>query len=317
MPEPANNPHAQEDDAGQSPDSVAPAGARRAHLGRGLDALFGESDEENYGSLTKLRQTRTVPVSRLRANPAQPRRLFDAAALDELVASVEAQGVLTPLLVRPLPDDEETFEIVAGERRWRAAQRARLHEVPVVVRSLDDRQVLEVGLVENIQRADLSAIEEAQAYARLVEEFSFTQEALAETVGKSRSHIANTLRLLDLPPAVRQLVESGALSAGHGRALLTAADPEALAKQVADKRLSVRETERLAKKSVRPAPAPSPDHTEPPQKDVDSAALERELAVLLGMKVTLNPKTIDSGTLSIAYSNLEQLDELLRRLSEL
>lgn len=316
MAEPANHTTPDQDPADHTPDTPV-SGGRRTHLGRGLDALFGEEKEESYGSLAKLRQTRTVPISRLRANPEQPRRLFNAAALDDLVASVQAQGVLTPLLVRPIDGEDDAFEIVAGERRWRAAQRAKLHEVPVVVRALDDRQVLEIGLVENVQREDLSAIEEAQAYARLISEFSFTQEALAATVGKSRSHIANTMRLLDLPQPVRQMVEDGVLTAGHGRAILTAADPEALAKLVAEKALSVRETERLAKKSTEPKAEAKPQPEAPPEKDVDSMALERELAVLLGMKVQLNPKTLQAGTLSIEYSNLEQLDELLRRLSEL
>lgn len=296
---------------------AATSGGKRAHLGRGLDALFGEEPEESYGSLDKLRQTRTVPISKLRANPDQPRRLFDQTALDELVASVQAQGVLTPLLVRPLAGHDDEFEIVAGERRWRAAQQARLHEVPVVIRSLDDRQVLEIGLVENVQREDLSPIEEAQAYGRLIEEFSFTQEDLAKTVGKSRSHVANTLRLLDLPQPVLAMVENGTLSAGHGRALLSAADPIALARHVAEKSLSVRETERLAKKSTAQSGGQAPSSQGAPEKDADSMALERELAVLLGMKVHLKPKTLQAGTLSIEYSSLEQLDELLRRLSEL
>lgn len=295
----------------------AGAGGKRSHLGRGLDALFGEEPEENYGSLDKLRQTRTVPISRLRANPDQPRRLFDQTALAELVASVEAQGVLTPLLVRPIEGREDEFEIVAGERRWRAAQQARLHEVPVVIRALDDRQVLEIGLVENVQREDLSPIEEAQAYGRLISEFSFTQEDLAKTVGKSRSHVANTLRLLDLPQPVLAMVENGTLSAGHGRALLSAADPVSLARLVAEKSLSVRETERLAKKSADQAASDAASARAVPEKDADSMALERELAVLLGMKVQLKPKTLQAGTLSIEYSSLEQLDELLRRLSEL
>ncbi|MEO1249286.1 MAG: ParB/RepB/Spo0J family partition protein, partial [Pseudomonadota bacterium] len=186
-----------------------------------------------------------------------------------------------------------------------------------VVQGSDDHQVLEIGLVENVQREDLSPIEEAQAYGRLISEFSFTQEDLAKTVGKSRSHVANTLRLLDLPQPVLAMVENGTLSAGHGRALLSAADPVSLARLVAEKSLSVRETERLAKKSADQAASEAASARAVPEKDADSMALERELAVLLGMKVQLKPKTLQAGTLSIEYSSLEQLDELLRRLSEL
>lgn len=324
MPDPAAD-HSADPEHGAEPNGTEAhgtetqgSGGRRAHLGRGLDALFGEETEESYAALDKVRQSRTVPIGRLRANPNQPRRLFDPQALDELVASVEVQGVLTPLLVRPIQGEDGNFEIVAGERRWRAAQRAKLHEVPVVVRDLDERQVLEIGLIENVQREDLSPIEEAQAYGRLIDEFSFTQEALAKTIGKSRSHVANTLRLMDLPGPVRAMIESGSLSAGHGRALLAAADPLALARQVAEKSLSVRETERLAKKSSDETKRKDePVSLAGADRDADSVALERELAVLLGMKVKLTPKTLQAGTLSIEYSSLEQLDDLLRRLSEL
>lgn len=287
----------------------------RRRLGRGLSALFDDGGDERAG-LDRARSARTVPIERLRPGAFQPRRRFDEAEMEALAASVGDVGVLQPILVRPVGDGEEAFEIVAGERRWRAAQQARLHRVPVVVRDLDDAQALKIALVENVQREDLNAIEEAEGYRRLMEEFGLTQEAVAHAVGKSRSHVANTLRLSGLPGPVKRLVEDGRLSAGHARALLTAEDPEGLAMRVADERLTVRETEALAK-------APSPARDEGPGsggtrravgKDADTLALEHDLSAALGLRVDIRHKGEAGGTIGIGYRTLEQLDGVCRRL---
>ncbi len=280
--------------------------SKRRNLGRGLSALFGE-ESEDIAAHDRERPAKTVPVELLRAGRFQPRRRFDDDALRALADSIREKGVLQPLLVRRHPDAANAYEIIAGERRWRAAQLAQLHEVPVVVREFNDREALEIALVENIQREDLSALEEAEGYRRLMEEFSHTQEALAKAVGKSRSHVANMMRLLSLPDAVRQLVETGALSAGHARALLNAADPAGLAREIVRRGLNVRQAERLAQagKTARRGAAPV--------KDADTVALERDLANLLGLKVTVSfaPR---GGALTIHYRTLEQLDDVLRRL---
>ncbi len=294
---------------------------KRTNLGRGLAALFGE-ESEDYASLDKMRTAKTVPVAQLHPNRFQPRREFGPDELQALADSITANGILQPILVRRHPDQPSAFEIVAGERRWRAAQLARLHEVPVVIRELSDRQTLEAALVENVQRQDLSAIEEAEGYRRLLEEFGHTQADLAKAVGKSRSHIANTVRLLGLPEAVQALVLHGELSAGHGRALLGAEAPEALAKKVVARALNVRQTERLVQKS-----RASGDRTgvsdRPPRgaaKDPDTLALERDLSALLGLKVSIDihgggEDGGEGGALTVHYQTLEQLDEVLRRLS--
>ncbi len=284
---------------------------RRRVLGRGLSALFGEETGDNVTELP--RATRTVPVEQLHPGRFQPRHRFDAEAMAALIDSVKAQGILQPLLVRRHPDIAGTYEIVAGERRWRAAQGAGLHEVPVLVRELADREALEIALVENVQRQDLSPLEEAEGYQRLIGEFGHTQEVLAQALGKSCSHITNMLRLLALPEAVRQLVQDGKLSAGHARALVNAADPLAIAEEVTRRGLSVRETERLAQ-GQRPR---KPGTPLPPAKDADTLALERELTALLGLKVTISfaPKPGAGGTLAVQYQTLDQLDDILRRLS--
>src|SRR5216684_7469704 len=260
--------------------TVSEEGKRR-NLGRGLSALFGE-ESDDIAAADRQRVGKSVPIGFLRAGRFQPRHRFDDDALRALADSIREKGVLQPLLVRRHPDAANSYEIIAGERRWRAAQLAQLHEVPVVVKDLDDRSALEIALVENIQREDLSALEEAEGYRRLMEEFSHTQEALAKAVGKSRSHVANMMRLLSLPDAVRQLVETGALSAGHARALLNAADPAGLAREIVRRGLNVRQAERLAQagKTARRRAAPV--------KDSDTAALERDLGNLLGLKVTVN-----------------------------
>lgn len=271
-------------------------GRGRPPLGRGLEALFGEAP-------APAARPQTVPVAQLRPGAGQPRRDFDDAALDGLAASVRARGVLQPLIVRPCPDEDGRFEIVAGERRWRAAQRAGLHEVPVLVRDFDDREAREAALIENVQRQDLNPVEEAAGYARLIEEFAHTQEDLARIVGRSRSHVANTLRLLRLPEAARALLASGALTAGHARALLAAADPAALARQVVRDGLNVRQTERLVRARPRRRAASDPE--------LDRLA--DELSRALGLKVALKARR-GGGELAIRYTTPDQLDDLLRRL---
>ncbi len=290
---------------------------KRTNLGRGLAALFGE-DSEDYAALDQVRATKTVPIEQLRPNPFQPRREFEAEAMQSLSDSIAANGILMPILVRRSQDRPDALEIVAGERRWRAAQMARLHEVPVVIREFSDQQALEAAIVENIQREDLSAIEEAEGYRRLMDEFHHTQEALAKAVGKSRSHIANTLRLLGLPGAVKDMVLHGELSAGHARALLGAEEPEVLAKKVVNRGLNVRQTEQLVRKF-------GPDRAETDAgagrgarkaaKDPDTLALERDLSALLGLKVNIEIRGKGDGALTVHYQTLEQLDEVLRRLS--
>ncbi len=282
---------------------------RGRQLGRGLSALFGD-DGEDHAELDAVRQSKSVAIGHLRPGRFQPRRDFDDAQMNSLVQSIKEQGVLQPLLVRRDADDPETYEIVAGERRWRAAQLAQLHEVPVVIRELTDAGALEIALIENIQRQDLNPLEEGEGYRRLVEEFQHTQEALSRAVGKSRSHIANTLRLLNLPTTVKDLRIGGDLTAGHARALLNLDDPDKLAKRIVAQGLNVRQTERLvrqAKAGARAAPAAS-------RKDPDTVALEKDLSDLLGLKVTVNFRG-DGGELVVHYKTLEQLDDVLHKLS--
>jgi ParB family chromosome partitioning protein len=236
------------------------------------------------------------------------------AELAELAQSIAAKGILQPLLVRRRDDDPSSFEIIAGERRWRAAQLAQLHEVPVLVRELSDAEALEVALVENLQRQDLNPLEEAEGYRRLMAEFEHTQEELARVVGKSRSHIANSLRLLSLPEPVRALIDDGALTAGHARALVTAADPIALARQVVDAGLSVRATEALARSEKPPIPAGKPRQVMPPGKDPNTAALERDLSQVLGLAVEIRFRG-QGGALILHYRTLDQLDDILMRLN--
>ena len=277
---------------------------KRPGLGRGLSALMEE--------VTPAATRTVLPLADIVANPKQPRRRFDAAAMDDLVASIRERGVLQPILVRPLGDGPGTarrFEIVAGERRWRAAAAAQLHEIPVVIRDLDDSAAFEIALVENIQRADLNPIEEAEGFQRLMVDHGHTQEGLGKIVGKARSHVANLLRLLDLPAEVRDLVATGALGLGHAKALMTAADPVALAQRVAADGLSVRQVEGLVRKTARPRPAPRAA-----APDADLAALEARLGEALGMAVTLAMPTPPGGALAIAFSTFDQLDLVCRLL---
>lgn len=286
---------------------------RPAGLGRGLNALLGEiAREAPIGVNDPSAGVRTLPVASIQPHPDQPRRRFDDAQLDELAASIRARGVIQPIVVRP---HGHNYQIVAGERRWRAAQRARLQEVPVVVRDFDDGQTLEIALVENIQREDLNAIEEAQAYQRLAREYGHTQEALAGIVHKSRSHIANLLRLLDLPDSVQDRVADGTLTMGHARALIGAGDVESLAEQVVTRGLTVRETEALARHAKARKTEPGDQRSDrSPRPDADIAALERQLTDLLGVSVRVTHGA-RGGTLTLGYATLDQLDMLCQRLS--
>ena len=282
---------------------------RPGGLGRGLNALLGEIAREApvAGGEVQASGLRMLPVESLSPHPDQPRRHFDDAQLDELAGSIAARGLIQPIVVRPYGHG---YQIVAGERRWRAAQRAHLHEVPVVVRDLSDDETLEVALIENIQRQDLNAIEEAQAYQRLAGEYGHTQDALARIVHKSRSHIANLLRLLELPDPVQRHVVEGRLSMGHARAMLGARDVEDLADRVITRNLSVRDTERLA----REAKGGRSRGDGARAADADLAAVERQLADLLGLpvRITFSGK---GGAVTIGYTSLDQLDMVCQRLT--
>jgi len=282
---------------------------KRKSLGRGLNALLGD-DKTTRSEDSRTDATNLVPIEFLHPGKYQPRHVMDKEAIGELAASIAEKGVLQPLLVRPHPSHTGQFEIIAGERRWRAAQQAKLYEVPVIVRAFSDVEALEVGLIENLQRQDLSAIEEAEGYQRLLDEFSHTQEKLADVVGKSRSHVANTLRLLGLPEAVRNMIENGVISAGHGRALIGTENPLVLAKHIAKEGLSVRQAEKLARKAA----DAEKQQTAKRVKDADTVALEQSLSGLLGLKVDISAgKT--GGSLTIHYKTLDQLDAILHRIS--
>ncbi len=286
-------------------------------LGRGLSALMADvaTETDGRGFSESRRPDLKVPIEKLRANPNQPRRTFSTDQLDELAASVKEKGIIQPLIVRQINGSE--YEIVAGERRWRAAQMAQLHDIPVIVRDFDDTEVLEVAIIENIQRADLNAVEEAAGYKQLMDRFGHTQEKLAEALGKSRSHIANLLRLLSLPIDVQTLVIEGKLSAGHARALITAENPSALAKIVVRDGLSVRATEALVKKKQDgPATTTPRARNLDAGKDADTRALEKDLSAILAMKVSINHKAgTESGQVVLTYENLDQLDDLCAKLS--
>ncbi len=286
----------------------------RRRLGRGLDALLGPypDAEERPAQGESVGGRRAVPIAMIERNPRNPRRDFPADELDELAASLKKHGIVQPLVVRPAPGHGERYELIAGERRWRAAQRAGLHEVPVTVLDVSDREALELAIVENVQRTDLNPVEEARGYQALIEEFQYSQNELGETIGKSRVHVTNTLRLLKLPQPVLQMLEAGTLSAGHGRALLGAGDPQKLARHVVQKGLSVRETERLAQEPEEGArPKPGRKST---VRNADIAALEKELSDRLGLRIELRHQDSGRGELRIAYGNLEQLDSVCDKL---
>jgi len=287
------------------------AEAKKTNLGRGLSALLGDAGED-YIESENQQATRTIPVEFLHPGKYQPRNAMDETGIEELAQSIREKGILQPILVRAHPDDPSAFEIIAGERRWRAAQLATLHEVPVIIKDLSDLDALEVALVENLQRQDLSPLEEARGYKRLMEEFEHTQEALAEGVGKSRSHVANMMRLLALPTPVKDLLDSGSLSIGHARALLAANDPAGLARKVVKKGLNVRQTERLVKKQDGET---KPAASSRPPKDADTLALERELTDITGLRVAINDDA-GKGTVTIHYKTLDQLDDVIGRLRQ-
>ncbi len=280
-------------------------------LGRGLSALMADVAVDGQPAVSDRRELRRVPIDRIEANPDQPRRSFDDAALADLAASIREKGVVQPLVVRPHPDRADNFQIVAGERRWRAAQIAQQHELPVIVREFDDREVIEVAIIENVQRSNLNPIEEAAGYRQLVDRFGHTQERLSEALGKSRSHIANLLRLLHLPQEVQDMVVDGQLTAGHARALITSPDPVVLARQVAERHLSVRDTENLARKG----PSAPNQRRQQAAKDADTAALESDLAAATGLKVSIDHRHDGAGVLTLRYRSLEQLDDLCRRIA--
>ena len=287
-------------------------------LGRGLSALLGD-DEEDVGaapherSEVVLEKEKKIALGNLHPGKYQPRHGFKEEELKNLANSIRAKGVLQPLLVRPHPTIEGSYEIIAGERRWRAAQLAQVHELPVIIRDFDDRETLEVALIENLQRQDLSPIEEAQGYERLRDEFSHTQEALADALGKSRPHVANMLRLLGLPESVKDMIDEGKLSAGHARALLGSDDPASLAIDVVKRGLNVRQTEALVKSGRDDLGKGKGKSAKGKTKDADTAALERDLTNQLGLKVEVLDNK-GKGKLVIHYENLEQLDGILARI---
>ena len=285
-------------------------------LGRGLSVLLGDvaSSASAASGEGGPRGVRHLPTANLRAGRFQPRRHFDEAAINGLAESLRSQGMLQPILVRKLGDGEH-YEIIAGERRWRAAQTAGLHEVPVILHTLTDAEALEIALVENLQREDLNAIEEAEAYRRLMDEFGHTQEALAQHLGKSRSHVANTLRLLALPDEVKAMLARNELSPGHARALLVADDPLALARAIIARGLSVRETEELVKRALAPPRARASTKQTRKITDADVRALERDLTASLGLDVELKVKGA-GGELRLRYKDLDQLDALLAKLGQ-
>lgn len=294
--------------------------SERRGLGRGLSALMADvnltTDQPlEASSVQSPTSDRRVPIEAVRPNPEQPRRRFREEDLQSLANSIREKGVLQPLIVRTDPEDPSLYQIVAGERRWRASQMAQQHDIPVLIRDLSDTESLEIAIIENIQRADLNPVEEAQGYRQLMDRFGHTQERLAQALGKSRSHIANMLRLLSLPDVVSEYLADGSLSIGHARALITADDPIGLAKTIVAKGLSVRETERLVKRGSSPTEKATSRGAKP-EKDADTRALELDLAATLGMSVSIDHGTSgEQGSVSIKYTSLDQLDDLCRRLS--
>jgi ParB family chromosome partitioning protein len=295
-----------------------------------LSALFGDADSSFQARpvpqppvVTQLTPTgekssssapQVMPLSWLQPGAYQPRRKFDEEAIAGLAESIRERGILQPLMVRPIEGEKDGYEILAGERRWRAAQRVGLHEVPVIVRPFSDREAMEIGLIENVQREGLTPLEEADGYRRLMDEFGHTHEALAKIIGKSRPHISNMLRLLNSTPLIKQMLDQGLISAGHARAVATAANPDALATEIARRGLSVRQAEQLVKKAAAPkATKAGSGKAAPPAPDADILALERELTLLLGLKVKISADG-QAGSLTIHYRNLEQLEGVLQRL---
>lgn len=281
---------------------------RKTGLGRGLSSLLNESTSSN-----PIRNDTRIAIDLISPNPDQPRQTFPPKEMEELTDSIRRNGILQPLLLRPHPGKSGQYQIIAGERRWRAAQAAQLHDAPAIIRELSDQDVLEIAIIENVQRADLNPIDEASGYAQLIEKFSYTQIQLAEAMGKSRPYIANMLRLMTLPTSVREFVATGALTAGHARALITAENPLALAQKVVAEGLSVRQTETLAKHVSQPQEA-KPQRM--PAKDADTRVLESDISAALGLKVSIDHKGDSGGQVSIKYKSLEDLDGICQLLSQ-
>jgi ParB family transcriptional regulator, chromosome partitioning protein len=286
----------------------------RSRLGRGLASLIGDVGREAQ-HVERPRAQRKVPIEFIKANPRNPRRTFSDTELKELSESIKQHGVIQPIVVRPVKGAQDRFEIIAGERRWRASQAAGLHEVPIVPVDVSDSDALEIAIVENVQREDLNALEEAQGYHALANEFNRSQEEIAKIVGKSRSHIANTMRLTKLPAEVQAFIASGQLSAGHARALIGVPDPLAAAKKIVEEGLNVRQAEQLAHVEGVPERKPQKPRSggAAKTKDADTAALEKRVSDALGLAVTVNHRD-PGGSVQINYRNLEQLDEVMRRL---
>lgn len=289
--------------------------AERKALGRGLSALLGDAGQVNSSTGDSKDGTKDIPIDLIFSNPDQPRQTFREEELAELSASIREHGVLQPVLLRPYPGKQDQFQIIAGERRWRAAQMAGIHSLPALVREVDDRQILELAIIENVQRVDLDPIEEAKGYSQLIEAFDYTQERLSEVIGKSRSHLSNTMRLLTLPESVLELVKDGKLSAGHARALVKAPNALALAQEAVQKGMSVRQIEARARDSQDQSARKGSSRKK--TKDADTRLLEGDLAAAIGMKVAIENNLADgSGEIRIWYKSLDQLDELCRKLSE-
>lgn len=282
----------------------------RKRLGRGLAALIGEIDRPE-ASVKMASADGKVPIELIGPNPRNPRRTFGEAELADLAQSLREHGLVQPVVVRPAPGLKGRYEIIAGERRWRAAQLAGLGEIPIILRDVDDRVALEIAIVENVQRSDLNPIEEALGYQRLIDDHGYTQADLGQVIGKSRSHVANTLRLLKLPSDIRDMLVDGALSAGHARTLVTVADPAGLARKIVAGGLSVRQAEALAQKPQVREKAKNPV----PEKDADTLALERLLSDVTGLQVSISHRE-KGGELKIVYRTLEQLDDICRRLRD-
>ena len=286
----------------------------KRRLGRGLAALIGEMDQPlaAMSGQPNISADRKVPIELISRNPKNPRKNFAEAELQDLASSIRQHGIVQPVVVRPIPDSR--FEIIAGERRWRAAQLAGLTEVPVIIRDVDDRTALELAIVENVQRADLNPVEEALGYEQLIAEHGYTQNDLGEIIGKSRSHVANSLRLLKLPDPVRNMLFDGSLSAGHARALVPTSDPVGLARAIVSRGMSVRDAEKLAQNDIKAQNNPDgATSAKPVEKDADTLALERDLSNRLGLDVKVAHKG-EGGRLTIAYKSLEQLEDICRML---
>ena len=275
-------------------------------LGRGLSSLMGDVKTTLNKNESSNQETK-ISIAKLKPSPSQPRRLFDKNSINELAESIKSKGLVQPILVRPSPTETGAYEIIAGERRWRAAQIAQLHEVPAVIRQLDDVESLEIAIIENVQRSDLSPIEEAAGYKRLIENHGHTQEVLAEIVGKSRSHIANIIRLLGLPQSIQDMISEGKISSGHARAIMNSAFPEQLAEKIVSENLSVRAAEELAKQK-------KPGVKKVKLKDPDTIDLENNLTVTLGLNVLIDHKGKKGGSIKIEYKTLDQLESVTRKL---